>query len=144
MWWISTFTVESHISHVSARSRLSKLVAASPVPLRLLVYENCLPLPFQGYATEVRHFRAFAVVLLLDDLETDARPVLGFRDALILVLHLPCGGLVLCRKGPYQRHLHDPFQFPEMGDVVGQKVVVNDASELRLVLCHDGEIFIVE
>ena len=26
-----------------------------PVSLRLLVYENCLPLPFQGYATEVRH-----------------------------------------------------------------------------------------
>ena len=23
--------------------------------LRLLVYQNCLPLPFQGYATEVRY-----------------------------------------------------------------------------------------
>ena len=85
-----------------------------------------------------------AVVPLLDDLETDARSVLGFHDALVLASHLPCGGLVLCRKGSCQRHLHDRLQSPELGDVVGQKVVVDDAPKLRLVLCHDGEILIVE
>ena len=77
------------------------------IPFRLLVYENRLPLPFQGYATEVRHSRAFAVVLLLDGLEAYARPVLGFNDALVFATHLPCGGLVLCHKGSCQRHLHD-------------------------------------
>ena len=31
-----------------------------------------------------------------------------------------------------------------MGDVVGQKVVVDDAPELRLVLFHDGVILVVD
>ena len=50
---------------------------------------------------------------------------------------------MLGRQSLSQRLSHDPLQLPEVGDVQGQQVVLDDSSELRLIPAHDGEIIIV-
>ena len=120
-----------------------KLVAFEPASRRLLVYKDGLSIPLQGYATELRHLGAFPTALLDFDLEANACPMLGLHGALVAPYDFPACGLVLGRKGPCQRHLHDRLQSPEMGDVVGQKVLVDGSPELRLVPVHDGVIRIV-
>ena len=51
---------------------------------------------------------------------------------------------MLGRKGFDERLAHDPLQSPEMGDVYGEPVILDDAPKLRLIPVHDGEILVVD
>ena len=64
------FYVHRGVAHFAfvRQEPFDKLVAVIPVPLRLSVYENCLPSPLQGYATELRHLRALPIALFPDNL----------------------------------------------------------------------------
>ena len=41
-----------------------------------------------------------------------------------------------------KRGLHDPVQSPKPGDVLGEQVILNESSILRLILAHDGVILV--
>ena len=51
--------------------------------------------------------------------------------------------MLVC-QGSGQRPLHDPLQFPEVGDVLSQQVVLDDAPELRLIPADDGVVIVVQ
>ncbi len=69
-------------------------------------------------------------------------PVLGCDGALIAPYQLPAWGLVLGRQGLGERLLHDLLQLPEVGNVQGQQVVLDDAPKLRLIPAYDGVVII--
>ena len=107
-----------------------------------MVYEDGLPVPLQGYATEPCHQWAFPIAPLYYDLEACPFPMLCLYGALVAPEHFASGGFVLACEGLSQRLPHDPLQSPELGDVVGRKVILDDAPELRLIPAYDGVIII--
>ena len=98
---------------------LYQLNAVGPESLRLLVYEDGLPFPLQGYATELRRQWAFPVAPLHHNLEASPLSMLGFHGAQVAPYYFPTRNLELVRKSFGQRFLHYPLQLSEVGHVLG-------------------------